>query len=292
MSRRGWVLFISLSIIWGIPYLMIRVAVESMSPWFVVFARVAIGAAILLPIAAARGELKQLRGYLGWIAVFAVVEIMITWPAVTFAEQHLTSSFTALMISAVPLVAALIAVRLGLNRFTGTRLLGLFIGIAGVAALVGLDFGEIYLPSVVLLMITVVGYAFGPVVISQRLVGVPSMGVIAVSLLINTGVFAPFAIATRPTEPVPAQAWWCVVLLGVVCTAVAFIFFFQLVNEVGPARMTVITYLNPVVALFLGVLLLGEAITTGMIVGFPLVLIGSWMATRKGMPEEADPVPM
>ncbi len=292
MSRRGWVLFISLSIIWGIPYLMIRVAVESMSPWFLVFSRVAIGAAILLPIAAARGELKQLRGHLGWIAVFAVVEMTLTWPAVTFAEQHLTSSFTALMISAVPLVAAFIAVRLGLDRFTGARLVGLFIGIAGVAALVGLDVGEIHLPSVALLMITVVGYAFGPVVISQRLVGVPSMGVIAISLLINTVIFAPFAILTRPTEPVPAQAWWCVVLLGVVCTAIAFIFFFQLVAEVGPARMTVITYLNPVVALILGVLLLGEAITTGMIVGFPLVLIGSWMATRKGAPEESEPVPI
>lgn len=291
MSRRGWVLFISLSIIWGLPYLFIRIAVGSMSPWMIVFGRVLLGVLILLPIAAARGELSRLRPYLGWVIVFAIIEMTVTWPAVTFAEQHLTSSFTALMISAVPLVAALIAVRLGVDRFTGMRVVGLFVGIAGVAALVGLDFGEINLPSVALLAITVVGYAFGPVVISQKLSDAPSMAVIAVSLLFNALVFAPLAWATRPTQPVPASAWWSIVVLGVLCTAIAFIIFFALVAEVGPARMTVITYLNPVVALLLGVLVLGEPITTGMIVGFPLVLLGSWLATRKADPVESEPVP-
>ena len=291
MSRRGWVLFLSLSLLWGIPYLLIRVSVESLSPWFVVFARVLMASAILLPIAAARGELRVIRPYLPWVLVFALVEITVTWPALNFAETQLTSSFTALIIAAVPLVAALIAWRLGLDKLSGMRLVGLFVGIAGVAALVGLDFGTIHVASVSLLILTVVGYALGPVVVSQRLAQAPSLAVIGVALAINTVLFAPLAATHWPTGSVPASAWWSVAVLGVVCTALAFVIFFALVAEVGPARTTVITYLNPLVALVLGVLVLGEQITTGMIVGFPLVLLGSWLATRKGQPSESEPAP-
>jgi len=292
MSRRGWVLFLSLSLIWGIPYLLIRVAVESLEPFFVVFCRVLIASAILIPIAAFRGEFKQLKGHWLWVAVFAIVEITLTWPALNYAETRLSSSFTALIIASVPLVGAIIAWRRRLDVFTGPRLLGLLIGFAGVAALVGLDFGSINPPSVALLVITVIGYAFGPVIISQHLSEVPSIAVIAAALAINTIIFAPMAWIQRPTGvDLPAKAWWSVVVLGAVCTAVAFVFFFALVAEVGPARTTVITFMNPLVALVLGILVLSEPITTGILVGFPMVLLGSWMATRKGNPIEAEPAP-
>ena len=291
MSRRGWVLFLSLSLIWGIPYLLIRVSVESLSPWFVVFARVLMGSAILLPLAAARGELRSIRPYLPWVLVFAIIEITITWPAINFAELHLSSSFTALVIASVPLVAALIAWRLGLDKLTGMRLVGLFVGITGVAALVGLDFGTIHVPSVALLILTVVGYALGPVVVSQRLSEAPSLAVIGLALAINTVIFAPLAITNWPSGPVPATAWWSVIVLGVICTALAFVIFFGLVAEVGPARTTVITFLNPLVALLLGVVVLGEAVTLGMMVGFPLVLLGSWLSTRKAQTAVAESLP-
>lgn len=291
VTRRGWVLFLSLSLIWGLPYLLIRVCVESMSPTFVVWGRVLLAALVLLPVAAVRGELPALRGHYKAVLLFAVVEITVTWPALTYAETRLTSSFAALVIAAVPLVGALIAWRLGMDRLTGPRLVGLFVGVAGVAALVGLDFGQIHVPSVALLVITVLGYAFGPVVVTRYLSGIPSTAVIAATMLINVVVFAPFALATRPVDPVPAKAWWSLVALGLLCTAFAFIVFFALVAEVGPARTTVITYLNPMVALVLGVLVLSEPITPGMIVGFPLVLLGSWLATRKAAPQESEPVP-
>jgi len=291
VTRRGWVLFLSLSLIWGIPYLLIRVCVESMSPTFVVWGRVVLAALVLLPVAAVRGELTALRGHYKAVLLFAVIEITLTWPALTYAETRLTSSFAALVIAAVPLVGALIAWRLGMDRLSGTRLIGLFVGVAGVAALVGLDFGQIHVPSVALLIITVLGYAFGPVVVTRYLSDIPSTAVIAATMLINVVVFAPFALWSRPVDPVPAKAWWSLVALGLLCTAFAFIIFFALVAEVGPARTTVITYLNPVVALVLGVLVLSEPITAGMIVGFPLVLLGSWLATRKAAPQESEPVP-
>ena len=291
MSRRGWVLFLSLSLIWGIPYLLIRICVESLSPAFIVWGRVALAALVLLPIALSRGEMKKLRGHYKGVLLFALIEISITWPALTYAEKQLTSSFTALIIAAVPLVGAVLAWRLGLDRLSGMRLVGLFVGIAGVAALVGLDFGQIDPLSVSVLIVTVFGYAFGPIVVTRYLSDLPSTAVITAAMLINVVLFAPFAWAFRPTTEVPATAWWSLVALGLLCTAFAFILFFALVAEVGPSRTTVITYLNPMVALVLGVLVLSEPITMGMIVGFPLVLLGSWLATRKGVPQESEPVP-
>jgi len=285
------VLFLSLSFIWGLPYLLIRVSVQTLDPAFIVFCRVLLAAAILLPVALWQGELRKLKGHLRWVVVFALVEITLTWPALTFAEKELTSSFAALVITTVPLVGALLAWRLGLDRITGLRMVGLLVGVVGVVALVGLDFGTIHLPSVALLVITVLGYALGPVIVVRWLDGVPSMAVIAATMVFNVVVFAPLAYLRRPTGPVPAEAWWSVAGLGLLCTALAFIIFFALVAEVGPARTTVITYLNPVVALTLGVLVLGEPITLGMMVGFPLVVLGSWLATRKAPVEESEPVP-
>ena len=290
MSRRGWILFASLGLIWGTPYLLIKIAVADLSPFVVVFGRVALAAAILLPIAAWTGQLRRLRGLWGWILAFAVVEISLPFWSLTWAEQRLSSSLTALVIAAVPLTAAVIARVLGLDHRLGpTRLLGLGIGILGVAGLVGLDItGESTL-SVAALSIAVLGYAFGPIIVDTKLSSAPSLAVIAVALTINAIGYAPFAWATRPADfsSVPARAWWTVALLGVLCTAIAFLIFFALIAEVGPARTTVITYVNPAVAVLLGVVIGGEALTPGILVGFPLVILGSFLATRRSRPDVA-----
>ena len=284
MSRRGWLLFISLGIIWGTPYLLIKVAVADLSPFVVVFGRVALAAAILLPIAAVTGQLRQLRGLWGWILVFAIVEISLPFWSLTWAEQRLSSSLTALVIAGVPLTAAVIARLLGLDHRLGpTRLLGLGIGILGVAALVGLDItGESAL-SVAALSIAVLGYALGPIIVDTKLSAAPSLAVIAVALTINAIGYAPLAWTHQPTDwsTVPAQAWWTVAVLGVLCTAIAFLLFFALIAEVGPARTTVITYVNPAVAVLLGIAIGGEQLTPGILVGFPLVILGSFLATRR-----------
>ncbi|MFZ4496851.1 MAG: DMT family transporter [Candidatus Nanopelagicales bacterium] len=290
MSRRGWALFISLGLIWGLPYLLIKVGVESLSPFVVVFARVFIGAAIMLPIAFFTGQLRKLKGHWRWVFIFAIVEMTFTFLALTWAEQRISSSLAALLISTVPLTAAIIARVMGLDsRLSGMRLVGLGVGFAGVAALVGLDVSGGDLLSVAAISITVLGYALGPIIVDRKLSSAPSVAVIAASLTINALIYAPFAWLTWPTEPVPAIAWWSIVALGAVCTAGAFIIFFALIAEVGPARTTVITYVNPGVAVILGVLILGEPLTPGIVIGFPLVLAGSFLATRRAPTMESEP---
>lgn len=288
MSRRGWILFTSLGIIWGLPYLLIKIGVEYLSTPVVVFGRLAIAAIILLPIAIGTGQIRRLRGYLPWVLAFALVEMTFTWWALTWAEERISSSMAGLFIATVPLVTALIARRFGLDdRLTGQRLVGLAIGFVGVGALVGLDVSGGDLLAIAALVVTVLGYAFGPIIVDKKLKDVPSLAVIAVSLTINAVIYAPFAFVTWPTEPVPAKTWWAVVALGVVCTAAAFLLFFALILEVGPSRTTLITYVNPAVAVVLGIIVLDEPLTLGLAIGFPLVLIGSYLATRHAPAVEA-----
>jgi drug/metabolite transporter (DMT)-like permease len=290
VSRRGWILFVSLGIIWGIPYLLIKIGVEYLSTPMVVFCRLVIGGLILLPIAIGTGQIKALRGHWRWVFAFALVEMTFTWWALTWAEERISSSLAGLFIATVPLVTAIIAWRLGLDdRLTGTRLWGLALGFAGVAALVGLDVEGGDFLSVAALMITVLGYSIGPLIVDKKLHGVPSLSVIAASLTINAIIYAPFAWVTRPTSPVPASAWWAVVFLGAVCTAGAFLIFFALIGEVGPSRTTLITYVNPAVAVVLGIAILNEPFTLGIAIGFPLVLVGSYLATRRANPIESEP---
>jgi drug/metabolite transporter (DMT)-like permease len=243
--------------------------------------RVGLAAMLLLPIALARRQLRGIRPYLPWIALFGLVEITGPFLMLGYAETQLSSSTTALLIAAVPIVAAVLARSLGLDRrLGGIRILGLAIGISGVAVLVGLDIPGDQWWAVGAAAITVVGYAFGPIVISTKLADAPPLAVISLALAANAVIYAPFAWMQWPTEPVPATAWWSIIVLGVLCTAIAFLIFFALVSEVGPSRMTVITFLNPAVAVLLGVLVLGEPITLGLVLGFPLVLAGSYLATR------------
>lgn len=290
VSRRGWILFAALGIIWGIPYLLIKVSVDSLSTPMVVFGRLIIGAVILLPIAIGTRQLGQLRGHWRWVLTFALVEMTFTWWALTWAEERISSSLAGLFIATVPITTALLARRFGLDdRLTGTRLWGMGIGFVGVGALVGLDVTGDDLLAIAALVITVLGYSIGPLIVDRKLQGVPSLAVIAVSLSINALIYAPFAWVTRPTAPVPTSAWLSVVLLGAVCTAVAFIIFFALIAEVGPSRTTLITYVNPAVAVVLGILILDEPITLGIAIGFPLVLLGSYLATRRSPAVESEP---
>ncbi len=286
-------LFVSLGIIWGLPYLLIKVAVASVEPSFVVFVRVALGAAVLLPIMLARGQWRLLGAHWHWVVAFALTEITFTFLALTWAEQRISSSLAALLISAVPIVGAILAWRFGLDtHWSPRRGVGLAMGFLGVGALVGFDVEGSSWLAVAAVGVTVLGYAFGPIIIEKRLQGVPSLPVIGASLAINTVIYAPFAWIARPTQPVPATAWASMVVLGVLCTAIAFVILFSLISEVGAPRAQVITYVNPAVAVVLGVLVLNEPVTVGIVIGFPLVLAGSWLATRGGNAVvEAEPHP-
>ena len=281
MSRRGLVLFASMCVIWGIPYLLIRVAVRDLSPAFLVFARTGLAALLLLPLAARRGQLRVLLPFWRPLVLFAVIEIAVPWLLLSRAEQRLSSSLTGLMIAAVPLVGAAITAAIGSSdRLDGRNWRGLLIGLLGVAALVGLDFGREGVVPLLEIFVVVVGYAIGPMILSRRLSHLPSLGIMAASLTLTALVYAPVAAVQVPRH-VSSDVVLSVIGLAVVCTALAFLLFFDLIAEVGPVRATVITYVNPAVAAVLGVTLLNERFTAGMAVGFALVLSGSVLATRR-----------
>lgn len=276
-------LFSAMSVIWGVPYLLIKVAVTDLSPAMVVFGRTALAAVVLLPLAIRRDELGALRPVARWVVLFAVIEISVPWIMLGYAELRLSSSLTALLLAVIPLVAMLFSRIAGLERRIGRgRWLGLAVGLAGVGAVGGLDLGGGDVGAVLAVLCAVLGYAAGPLLIAKRLSAVSGSAVTAVAMTLNALGYLPFAVWTRPEMPgqVPLRAWLAVVALGLICSALAFVVFFHLVAEVGPARTSVITYVNPVVAAISGTVVLGEPVTSGLLVGFPLVLCGSWLATR------------
>ena len=280
MSRRGALLFGAMCLIWGIPYLLIKVAVRDFSPGTLVFFRTGIGAALLLPIAAFRRELHPVFARWRPLVGYTAVELAVPWLLLSKAEQRLPSSLTALLVAAVPMVGALLAWIVHAREPLGVRgYAGLLIGLAGVAALVGFDVSGASGGSVAMVAIVVVCYATGPLILARTLADLPPLGVVAASLTLCSLGYAPFGLTHLPTAP-PARVLASVVVLGVVCTALAFILFFYLIAEIGPVRATVITYVNPAVAVVLGVAFLGESFGFGTALGFVLILLGSFLATR------------
>lgn len=287
MSKRGWILFAVMGVIWGIPYLLIKVAVDEIAPSTLVLARTAIAALLLMPVALARGQVRALLPHWKPLALFAVVEICVPWLMLGFAEQQISSSLTGLLIAAVPLVGALLAhygpAGEALDR---RRVAGLLLGLAGVAALVGFEVQVDDVRAVVAIGVVAIAYAVGPLILSRHLAHLPGTGVMAISLLLSAVVYLPAGIAQAPDRWPSGKVIASIASLAVVCTAIAFLVFFALIAEVGPARATVITYVNPAVALLLGVVILDESFTVATGVGFGLILLGSILATSR---DRGDP---
>lgn len=274
-------LFAAMCVIWGIPYLLIKVAVADLSPATLVLARTAIAALLLLPIAIARNELRPIVRHWVPVLAFTAVEIAIPWLLLGVAEQRLSSSLTGLLIAAVPLVVAVIARTSGARERLGVQSgLGLLLGLVGVGAIVGLNLEGASATSLAAMGLVAICYATGPVILQRYLAGVPALGVIAAALGITALVYLPIAAFSIPEEMPSATVIGSVVGLAVICTAVAFLIFFALIAEVGPVKAMVFTYVNPAVAAVLGVAILDERFTLGMGAGFALVLVGSVLATR------------
>lgn len=282
MTRRGWLLFAVMSVVWGAPYLFIHVAVRDVSPPVLVAARTAIGAVLLLPFAVRRHAIRPALTRWRPLLAFVIVEMAGPWLFLADAERHLPSGLTGLLIASVPLIATIVAVALGERAVTQpVRVVGLVVGLVGVMLLVGFgDLGGGGVRSVGEVLLVAIGYAVGPFIISRRLSDVPSIGVVAVSLAIVAVAYLPIAYASRPSSVPSAQAFWSLIGLGVLCTAIAFMVFFELIDAVGPARATLITFVNPIIAVMLGIAVLSESITVGLVVGSPLILFGCWLAAR------------
>jgi drug/metabolite transporter (DMT)-like permease len=280
VSSRGWILFLAMSIIWGIPYLMIKIAVEGVSVPVLVLARTAVGAAVLLPLALSRQTWTIIRNHWKALLGFAFFEIIAAWWLLSDAERHLTSSMTGLLIAASPIVAAV------LDRFTGgerlgvKRIVGLGVGIAGVAVLAGPHIGGNTWPIIEVLLVAVC-YAIAPLIAARHLADVPTLPMTAVCLGFAALVYAAPAAATWPDEMPSTRVLAALGGLAVICTALAFIVFFALIREVGAARALVFTYINPAVALAAGVIVLNEPLTLWNVAALVLIMAGCVLATRR-----------
>ena len=237
MSKRGWILFSAMAVIWGVPYFFIRVAVKELEPPVVVFGRTSIAAVVLLALAKRANVIKPVFRHWKPVLAFAIIEMAIPWILLTTAEEHLASGITALIIAAVPIVGAIAAFLLGeRSALRPVRIVGIVLGLGGVGLLVGRDLSSDTAPpwwSVAEVLLVCVCYATAPFIADRKLAGVSSLGVIAVSLTGVAILYAPIAWFSRPTEMPRMTAVWSVVALSVICTGLAFVVFFRLIAEVG-----------------------------------------------------------
>lgn len=287
MTRRGVVLFLALGVLWGIPYAFIKIALTELSPAMLVLVRTAIGAAVLVPLALHRNQVAPALRRWKPMALYTLVEIIAPWFFINSAEQRLPSSTVGLLIATVPMVGVAIAFLSGRSEYFSARnWVGLAVGLAGVGALVGFDVRGSDLIGVAEMSVVVVGYALGPAVIARALSDLPGLGVVSVSLAGAALFYLPIVAVTGgfPTAWPSATVLVSVGVLGILCSALAFLLMFALVAEIGPVRMTAITYVNPAVAIVAGVVLLGEQVTVWTLAGFVLVLAGSYLVTHRARP--------
>jgi drug/metabolite transporter (DMT)-like permease len=281
MSRRGVVLFTSVGVLWGIPFLLIKVADGGVSVGMLVFTRVSIGAVLLMPFALRGGRLKSLLPHWRWVLALSIVEVILPWMLLSAAEEHLSSSLSGLLVAIVPVLGVGTA-RLAGDRevMTLTRWTGLGVGLGGVALLLGpATSGGSAVPLLQALG-TAVCYAVGPVIAARKLGGADGLSVTVGALGIAAAVYAVPAALTWPSEVPPVRVLAALAALAVLCTALAFLLYLRLIAEAGPLRAEVVTYVNPAVAVILGACVLGESVTVPMIVAFFLIIAGSVLATR------------
>ena len=288
MTRKGWLLFTVMSVIWGIPYLFIKIAVQELDPTVVVFVRVGVAALVLLPIAIQQGALRKVRDRWLIVAVFACIQIVVPFLLISYGEQHIASSLTSLLIASDPLLVVLFALRLDPGeRVNGLRLLGLLVGMGGVITLLGLDVGgdSQRLLGAALVLLAAACYAISALLVKRpTIAALPSLGVATVECLTATILLIPLAAIRLPTRLPNLEVLASLLVLGLICTALAYVLYFVLIMEVGASRATVITYVNPAVSVLLGVILLGEPLNLPIILGFLLIILGSWFSTGGALP--------
>jgi drug/metabolite transporter (DMT)-like permease len=298
MNRRAWLLFALICVLWGLPYLMIKVAVGEVSAPVLVLARAAVGAGVLLPLAIRSGNVAMLNGCWRWVVAFAVLEMIGPWWLLSDAERRLSSSTTALLIAAVPTLSVVLARFFGdTERLTRLRVAGLLVGLVGVVVLAVPDIGGATAVSVGELILVVFGYATAPIVAAQRLTQVPGVVLSAGCLTVTALFYLGPAAETWPATMPSARVLWALAGLAVLCTALALVVFFALIRQAGAPRAMVFAYVNPAVAVLAGVVLLGEPLTPAIVGAFALVLVGSVLATDRarvaghGASRWGDPAP-
>jgi drug/metabolite transporter (DMT)-like permease len=284
MSRKGWALFALVGVLWGVPYLFMKVAVEELSTPVIVFSRLLIGAAVLVPLALYEKTLRPALKYWKYIALYAVAEMVIPWTLITNAQKDLSSGVVALLVATVPIWATLFAHHTGDSTAAHrTRIFGIALGLIGIIFLVGIetlnDFGN--MRALIQVLIASASYAYAVNMITRKAPDTSGVAINGIAMALSTVIFAPFALTHLPTTTPSSEAILATIGLGVICTAFAFWVFFIVLNEIGAARASLVVYPNTAVAVVLGIFLLDEQLTLAIAIGLPMVLLGSYFASRK-----------
>ncbi len=287
MSRKSALIFALVGFLWGIPYLFIKVAVDEetgYAPAIVVFGRVLIGAAILIPLAIKdRSIFEAFRG-IKYVAFYALLEMVIPWILIGTAEQKISSGLAGLLIASVPIWSNIITYVQGdVDALKANRLFGIGIGFVGVVLIVGIETltGSSDPLSILMVIIAAIGYAYAIIMIRSKLPNVSGIAINAVAMALTAIFYLPFTIALWPDHAVSPEATYSVIALGIFSTGLAFAFFFTLIADIGPTRASLVTYWNTAIAVVLGVIILSEPITVGIGIGLPLVMLGSWLVNRR-----------
>jgi drug/metabolite transporter (DMT)-like permease len=296
MNRRAWLLMALLAGLWGASYLFIKVALDDgLPPIFIVFARIALGAAVLVPIAARAGVLERMRGLYGPILFMAVVQVVVPFVLITYGERHIASSLTGILVSAAPIFTALIAVRYDdEERPHGIATAGVAMGIVGVVLLFGVDLSgdSAAIAGGLMVLLASVGYAIGSLYLKHRLQGVPPVGIAASTMIAGTLVLIPPVLFALPPHVPSLEATGSLLALGAGGTGIAFAIYFTLIAEIGPGRASLVAYIAPGFAVLYGVSLLSEPLTVGGVLGLALILAGSWIAAEGRLPGRARAMPV
>jgi len=287
MSRRNWVLFFLVGLLWGIPYLLMKVAVRELSPALIVFDRVFIGSLVLIPIAIRRKTLAPAFAHMKYIAIYAVGEMVLPWILITSAEKKVSSGLAGLLVSTVPIWSTIMASFNGdKSVWHHKRLFGLILGFVGLVLVVGIESfsGNQSLLAIGMILLASLGYSASTIMVNAKIPHVDGIAINGIAMVITAVVYLPFAVINWPSHVPSGEATLSLIALGLFPTAMAFIYFFQLMKSIGPTRSSLVTYLNTAFAVLLGVILLHEPLTVGIMVGLPLVLVGSYFASRKSSP--------
>lgn len=260
-----------------------KVAVEDFPPAAVVAGRTLIGAWILIPIAIYRKKFGGAVLGFKFVAFYALMEMIGPWILITTAEQKINSGLAGLLVSTVPIFSTIISSLRGDHSvWQFKRIIGIVVGFFGLILVVGIESlsGNSDPLSIFMVIVASMGYAYAIIMVTTNLPLVDGIAINGLAMAITSVFWTPFAIAQWPSD-ISMNAALSLIALGVFSTAFAFILFFKLIAELGPARSSLVTYTNTAIAVVLGVIILREPLTIGIIVGLPLVLVGSYLASRK-----------
>ena len=283
MSARHYLMLTVLAAIWGSSFLFIRISVPWFGPIPLNAARSMVAALALSPLLFGRGRMELIRQYWGHLLVIGIISTALPYTFLSISTEHSSAGFASILNALTPISSVLISRAWLKEPLTLSVVGGICLGFVGVTVMV-FDQGSFETQGLLLIPVAAgltAAFFYGLTGVYNRrfLSGLPST-LIASGCQVSSALFMlPLALLQWPEQAIPPQGWIVAAVLGVLCTGVAFILYFHLLEAVGIARTVIVTYLIPVFAMLWGFLFLGETVSMKMALGAVLILTGIGLTT-------------